>query len=367
MKTLNRRYDIDWIRVVAIGLLLVYHVAICFQRWGIMIGFITNGESWESLWFPMTMLNTWRIPLLFFVSGMGVYFAMGKRTPWQLLLERGRRIFIPFLVGAVTIVPLHLYLWRMHYNMDAKYVPGPGHLWFLGNILVYTLVLLPLLYFLKQNETGRMVTALKKILSTPLGLLPFSALFVAEVLIVKPIPFELYAMTFHGWAIGFIAFLTGFCFVLAGETCRDMLIKWRWLFLAVAAALFAFRIGQFPASTGYLVAIESNAWVFTVLAFGAKYLNRPGRALSYLSAAAYPVYILHMVFISAGAMLLFPLGMDVRLKFVLLLMFTLAGCMVTYEFVIRRFAVTRFLLGLRPDRTNIAAEVAPNQVSVQKQ
>jgi hypothetical protein len=35
-----RRYDIDWLRVIAIGLLLIYHVAIGFQSWGTMIGFI---------------------------------------------------------------------------------------------------------------------------------------------------------------------------------------------------------------------------------------------------------------------------------------------------------------------------------------
>src|SRR5882762_7299013 len=76
MSTQNRRYDIDWLRVIAIGLLLIYHIAIGFQPWGIMIGFITNDESWFSLWTPMMMFNIWRILFLFFVSGMGVYFYM---------------------------------------------------------------------------------------------------------------------------------------------------------------------------------------------------------------------------------------------------------------------------------------------------
>jgi len=35
MKTIatNRRYDIDWLRVIAIGLLLIYHIAIGFHPW----------------------------------------------------------------------------------------------------------------------------------------------------------------------------------------------------------------------------------------------------------------------------------------------------------------------------------------------
>jgi hypothetical protein len=41
----NRRYDIDWIRVIAIGLLVIYHVAVGFQPWGIMIGFITTKKN----------------------------------------------------------------------------------------------------------------------------------------------------------------------------------------------------------------------------------------------------------------------------------------------------------------------------------
>ena len=37
--------------------------------------------------------------LLFFVSGMGFYFAMRKRNWKQLMLERTKRILLPFLFG----------------------------------------------------------------------------------------------------------------------------------------------------------------------------------------------------------------------------------------------------------------------------
>ncbi|UCG26758.1 MAG: acyltransferase family protein, partial [Bacteroidales bacterium] len=88
MSTEGRRYDIDWLRVIAIGLLLIYHIAIGFQPWGVFIMFIQSEESLEFLWIPMSMLNVWRIPLLFFVSGMGVCFAIRKRNWKQLLQER---------------------------------------------------------------------------------------------------------------------------------------------------------------------------------------------------------------------------------------------------------------------------------------
>lgn len=149
---LTRRYDIDWLRVIAIALLLLYHVAIGFQSWGLMIGFITNSEAWESLWIPMALLNVWRIPLLFFVSGMGVYFALQNRSWKQLLQERTRRIVLPLVVGIFLIVPLHVLLLQYYYQWDLRYTPSPAHLWFLGNIFAYVVLLAPLLIYLKKKS-----------------------------------------------------------------------------------------------------------------------------------------------------------------------------------------------------------------------
>ncbi|MGC4022337.1 MAG: acyltransferase family protein [Cyclobacteriaceae bacterium] len=177
MLTSNRRYDIDWIRVIAIGLLVIYHTAIGFQPWGMMIGFITNSKPWVSLWTPMAMLNIWRIPLVFFVSGMGVYFAIQNRNWKELLLERAKRILVPFIFGVFCIVPIHLYIWREYYNMDNIYTPNPAHLWFLGNIFIYVLTFVPLFFFLKKHENGKLINGLKKLMSTPLGLLPVIGAF----------------------------------------------------------------------------------------------------------------------------------------------------------------------------------------------
>src|SRR5690606_38020294 len=199
MSTINRRYDIDWVRVIAIGLLLVYHVAVGFQSWGIMIGFITNDKPWGSLWIPMAMLNVWRIPLLFFVSGMGVCFAMRKRNWKELLLERTGRILVPYAFGMVFIFPVSLYLWQRYYQFEITYHPHPGHLWFLGNLFVYVLILAPVFFYLKRNEVGRVVLWLKKILGHPGGLLIVVSAFIAEVMLVNPRPYELYAMTWHGF------------------------------------------------------------------------------------------------------------------------------------------------------------------------
>jgi glucans biosynthesis protein C len=353
---MNRRYDIDWLRVIAIGLLLLYHTAIAFQSWGFMLGFITNNKPWASLWVPMAMINVWRIPLLFFISGMGVYFAMKKRNWQQLLQDRARRILVPFLFGIFCIVPVQVFIAQRYYLQPTGYVPNPAHLWFLGNIFMYLLLLLPVFYWLAQHE--KCIVCIRKVLGNPLGLLIITAAFMSEAVLVNPPLYELYAMTWHGFFMGLLAFFSGFCCMLAGAPFWKMLLKWRWLFLMIAVTFFVYRLLQVQMKVlNSALVIESNAWIFSIFAFGYKYLNRPGKALRYLSAAAYPIYIIHMIFLYLGSWLVFPLNTSVYLKFVLVFIFTVGGCLAAYEFIIRRVNFVRMLFGLKPLETAPAEKI----------
>ncbi|WP_430427468.1 acyltransferase family protein [Maribacter litoralis] len=347
MKT-ERRYDIDWLRVIAIGLLLIYHIAIIFQPWAMFIGFIKSDESLESLWKPMTMLNVWRIPLLFYVSGMGLYFAMRKRNWRQLLLERTKRILLPFLFGIVVITTLHMFIFQEYYNMPLGYFPHQGHLWFLGNIFVYVLLLLPFFYYLKNNGNGKIKRVLLWLMSHPGGPLLVSLFFVLEVLLVKPSLFALYAQTWHGFVNGFLAFFFGFLFVYSGKTFWQTVLKWRWLYIGLAVVLFGIRYFNYATEApGHLTAIESNCWIFGVFGLGYKYLNKPSKILSYLSQAAYPVYIIHMFVLYAGAMFILPLEIPILLKFVGIVAFTVLACYLIYEFMIKRIGFLKPLFGLK--------------------
>ena len=343
-----RRYDIDWLRVIAIGLLILYHIGFVFLPWGVFIGFIQNGEPLDHIWEPMSMLNIWRIPLLFFVSGMGVSFAIRKRDWIQLILERTRRILLPFLFGILCIVPLHLLVWQKYYRQDLSYSIQPSHLWFLAYIFIYVLLLSPLFFYLKKNEQGKFSNFLKKWFRNPLGLLLILMAFVLEALLMKPESFETYSMTVHGLLLGFLAFLFGFICVFTGEGFWQVVQKWRWILLLAAVALFVIRLVIFDLmAPNFLKAIESNLWIFSVFGIGYRYLNHPGQALSYLSQAAYPVYILHMIFLYLGSWLLVPLEIPTLLKLGLLILFTFSGCFVFYEFIVRRVRLLRPLFGLR--------------------
>jgi glucan biosynthesis protein C len=343
----DRRYDIDWIRVIAIWLLLFYHVAIGFRPWGTLIGFIQHGTSLDALEIPMSLLSVWRIPLLFFVSGMGVCFAMRKRSWQELWKERAQRILLPFVFGTLAIVPLHIWLWRDYYHQDALYQAHPAHLWFLGNILIYVLLLTPLFGYLKRQQDKALGRAIRQVMGHPLGLILLILPFVLEAVLVNPDAFVLYAQTAHGFWLGLLAFLGGYLMVYAGRSFWELTERWKWALLGAAAAFFLLRWFYFDLmAPNALLAIESNLWVFAVLGLGYRYLNRPHPALRYLSQAAYPVYILHMFFLYLASFVLFTTQISAWWAFALVMILTFVGCYATFE-IIRRINWLRPLFGLK--------------------
>lgn len=229
-----------------------------------------------------------------------------------------------------------------------NYSIHPVHLWFLANIFVYVLLLIPLFFYLKRNENGRFQQGLQRLFSQPRGLLVVVLAFVLEAILLNPQTYETYAMTLHGFVLGMLAFLFGFLFIYSGEAFWDTVRKWRWLTLAFAVLLFLFRYIEFQLiAPQYLLAIESNMWIFAAFGFANKHLQRPGKALSYLTQAAYPVYIIHMIFLYLGSLLIMPLDISPWLQLILIVSFTFIGCFAVYELLIRRLGFLRPLYGLK--------------------
>ncbi len=348
MESTNRRHDIDWLRVIAIGLLLIYHIAIIFQPWAMFIAFIRSDELWEGLWKPMTMLNVWRIPILFYVSGMGLYFAMRKRNWLQLIVERSKRILVPFVFGIIAITPLHIFVFQKYYKLALDYYPHLGHLWFLGNIFCYVLLLLPVFLCLKKHGDSTFKKWLTKLFNTPFGLLLVNIFFAVEVIILQPKPFAVYAETWHGFFIGLLAFFFGFLFMYVGKPFWQNVVKWRWLYVGIAAILFTIRFVMYATEgPGYLTVVESNCWIFAVFGFCHKYLNKPSKTLSYLSKAAYPVYIVHMLVLYLAALFILPYQLPAYLSFIMITVLTFVGCFIMYELLIKRIPFIKPLFGLK--------------------
>ena len=185
-------------------------------------------------------------------------------------------------------------------------------------------------------------------MKNPLGPLAISVFFILETMLVKPQLFSVYAQTWHGFFLGLLAFFFGFLFVFSGQAFWQTVSKWKWLYLALAVILYAVRLRVFDTNApGFLMAVESNCWIFGVFGLGYQYLNKPSKSLSYLSQAAYPVYIIHMFALYAGSLIILPLQMPPMMKFVVISLFTFTLCYLIYEFIIKRIGILRPLFGLK--------------------
>jgi len=344
----SRRHDIDWLRVIAIAILIVYHAVISFQPWAGTIAFIQSNQSLEWLWIPMELVNIWRIPLLFFVSGMGVCFAMRKRDWKGLFFERFRRIFVPLVFGSIVIVPLHFVVYQYYISEPIAYWPHPSHLWFLGNIFFYVVLCLPIFYFCNKSPENALFEFLKRLLKTPLGLVLIAVPFITEAIVIAPEYFSMYAFTLHGLLIGLLAFFFGYCFVGIGEGFFKLVHKHKlWLFLAALLLffnrLFMFGLENVPV---WLISIESMLWLYAVFGYAYGCLNQPSSLLSYLSPAVYPVYILHMFFQYLTTSYLLKFDMSAVFQLIAIIASTLLLSWLSYELVVKRFRVLRPLFGL---------------------
>ena len=140
-----RRHDLDWIRVMVFALLIFYHVGMFYVPWG---WHIKNEVILDWFQIPMVFINQWRLPILFVVSGMGTWYALGFRSSGTYMTERLKRLGIPLIFGMLVIVPPQVFIERitndgyqfgyMHFLMNDAYTPvypegnlSWHHLWFL--------------------------------------------------------------------------------------------------------------------------------------------------------------------------------------------------------------------------------------------
>lgn len=105
--THSRRYDLDWLRVIAFTILIYFHAAIIFIPGGLPL--IQNLETSPLLGLFVDFSHQFRLALLFLISGAGVGFAKRHRKDNEFIIERCRRLLIPLLVGIIFVVPPMVY------------------------------------------------------------------------------------------------------------------------------------------------------------------------------------------------------------------------------------------------------------------
>src|SRR5262245_29137693 len=89
----SRLVFLDWARICAFGLLVIYHVGMYYVSWDWHIKSPHVGTAVEP-W--MRLLSPWRLDLLFLVSGAATSFMLMRAGATGALLgTRAKRLLIP--------------------------------------------------------------------------------------------------------------------------------------------------------------------------------------------------------------------------------------------------------------------------------
>jgi hypothetical protein len=100
----ERRHDLDALRASAMMLGIVYHGAL-----SLALGFpwfVQDPSANGPIYVFQSWVHGFRMPLFFIISGFFTAMLWRKRGASALVSHRFRRVFLPCLVGAVTLVPL---------------------------------------------------------------------------------------------------------------------------------------------------------------------------------------------------------------------------------------------------------------------
>jgi len=294
------------------------------------------------------MINIWGIPILFAVLGMRLRLVLERRSWKQLVGDLSLRIVVPLACGTFIVGPLSLAIAVGYYYGRASYVPAPGHLWFLGNLLIYVLLLFPILIWVKHRPNNWLIRGFERLVGAGrgLGVVLVVAPLILEAILVNPMDYASYPFRLHGLVLGLICFVGGFLFVSTGETGRYSAERVRLGALVLGCGLTLARLFDLWNPLNALLALESMSWIVAVWGFASRYMDKPSKTLLYLSTAVFPVYILHLpvqLFVSSFLM---PLGIHPLPKFFLLVVLTLIGSLGLYE-IIKRIRWFRLLFGIK--------------------
>jgi glucans biosynthesis protein C len=363
MTPTHTRYDfLDWLRVIAIFVLLFFHTGMLFVGWG---WHIENADVISALERPMDIAHRLRMPLLFVIAGAGMWFALRSRSAAQVLGERSLRLLLPLVIGMFVIVAPQVYMervfrgdWRGGYvefffERVLRLEPYPAgdfswhHLWFVAYLYVYVLVMLPALAWWRRSAPQIRPQYWLYALGLPLAL--------NEALLKPHFP-ETHALIGDWYIFNHYLLLTLFGFLLA-----SMSGAWEWLeaqrrralaatvvVFVVALALFEVGLIQRDTPADALIAnVFTWLCLMAFLGYGRRYLSFSNPLLRWARDASYPVYILHQTIIVIAGYYVVQQPWAAWTKFWVVLAITMASCFVLYESLIRRHAWSRVMFGMK--------------------
>ena len=375
-KPAGRHYGMDWLRIGAFQLLILYHVGMAFVPWGFSIK-LSAPIGWSVI--PMFLTNPWRLSLLFAVSGFASAALLERsRGIGAFLRSRMARLGIPLLAGMlifvtpqpwVEFVTQHGYSHDFGYflvhdyyrpqRIDGVFVPTYMHLWFVVYLLVYTLIWGALLTLPQRWLTGARKAAETMLAGPALLPLGIGAFFCIHNF-VSP-GWEDTHLLVNDWSAHldyFGAFLFG-VLLRRSHALRANVARWwkvaavlavlGWVYLAWAELPLSGDVGaSYVLSLLYRVARSTEAWgaIVALVGLAETHWNRDSRWRPMLAEAVFPFYIIHQTVIIVVGYWLLMTPTTAYERFLILVAATVAGNWAFY-LIGRRIELLRPLIGLR--------------------
>lgn len=363
-----RRPFLDWVRVLAVLLLVPVHCANIFNQDPVIVAYVKDTDQLDVLVQAKDLFfSRWRLETLFLVAGAVSWFALARRSNRQYVAERAKRLMLPFFVSLIVIFPLMvnarwlgtpeaLPLGAMYERfflqpptdltgMDGRFTPS--HLWFVMFLFLFSLVGVPLLRLLRRPVSQRAVSA---VLAWPLAIY----LFVIPLTLGREANF--FGLADKDPLYFFLIFAFGYA---VSSQPRFWAAVDRYLTLSVAIAVTVTVVSVLffprhpaPGTTDelavlWLFRISQWAWVLAALGAGHRWLNRDGPVLRYASEAVYPFYILHLPIATLIAFFVVQTSLHPTLKYTAIVVLAVGLTLAVYELAIRRVNLLRLCFGLK--------------------
>ena len=377
MDTRNaRKYYIDWLRVLAILSVFVYHSTKFFDpgNWH-----IKNATTFLEARGVQSFMEIWMMPFIFIISGASVYFAMDKGGAGKFFKDKVLRLGVPLLVGVFTHASLQVYLERLtHHQFSGSYFEflphyfdgiyidaGVGgnfawagmHLWYLLILFLFCLLCYPMFRWLK-GKGEKVLSNVGNFLALPVTIYLLAIPLNLVEMVTSDTPVDRLSPGGWNFAMYLCFFILGFV-LISSDRLLARIQQMRWPSLGVSLALTAgymlliININN-PAYTAMSEGLDDPilnfavwGWIFTFLGFGMQRLNFSNPALKYANEAVLPFYILHQTVLLCVGYFIVQWAIPDVLKWALIVAISFASIIGIYELLIRRFNLMRVLFGMK--------------------
>ena len=312
-----RKHYLDNLRWITILLLIPYHTAMAWNVWGepYYISFAGN-RIIRSI---VVFFSPYFMPLLFVLAGMSTKYALQKRTYKEYVIDRVKKLLIPFVFGAMVLMPVMAYFadkfhgtysegFFQHYAVfytrytDLTGADGGfsvGQFWFLLYLFVISIV------------GGGVIQLTKKVGFTTKYTIPFWLVILMGI----PLP------AFSEWlSIGgkslveyTYLFMIGY-FVFTDEKIIVTAEKYSLLFFGIGFAATVLDVYLFIWSDKQYALLNTVAkyvseWMMIVALIGLakKYLNFNGKISNYMIKRSFLFYIYHFIWVVSFMYLLYEI------------------------------------------------------------